>query len=40
MKDKTIDHGNGLIEYISYHSNGKFNFHLVKLNGMVSIDII
>jgi len=31
-KDKIINHGNGLIEYINYHGNGLICDHYSKLN--------
>jgi len=34
-EDKTIDHGNGLVEYIQYYHDGKLQSHYSKLNGKV-----
>jgi len=33
-ENKEIDHGNGLIEYIFYHTNDKKYIHCSLLNGM------
>jgi len=33
MKNKQINHGQGLIEYIGYFNNDKIFYHRTKLNG-------
>jgi len=32
MKNKIIDHGNGLIEHTTYYHNGNIRFHYTTLN--------